>query len=30
MLLWPDGNPEPSRVTGPEYDPTAAENHTIL
>jgi len=29
MLLWPDGNPEASRVTGPEYDPTAAENHMV-
>lgn len=24
MLLWPDGNPEPSKVVGPEIDPTTA------
>jgi acetyl esterase/lipase len=29
LPLWPNGNPEPTRVTGPEIDPTAAENHTV-
>jgi acetyl esterase/lipase len=29
LPLWPNGNPEPSRVTGPEYDPTASEHHTV-
>ncbi len=29
MPLWPNGNPEPTRVTGPEMDPTAAENHMV-
>jgi acetyl esterase/lipase len=29
LPLWPNGNPEPTRVTGPEYDPTASENHTV-
>jgi acetyl esterase/lipase len=29
MLLWPNGNPEPTRVTGPEMDPTTAENHLV-
>ncbi len=29
LPLWPNGNPEPTRVTGPEYDPTAAENHMV-
>lgn len=22
LLLWPNGNPEPSKIVGPEYDPT--------
>lgn len=22
LQLWPDGNPEPSKVTGPEFDPS--------
>ena len=29
MLLWPGGTPEPSHVTGPEGDITAAENHAV-
>ena len=29
MLLWPDGTPEPSHVTGPEGDITAAEHHMV-
>jgi acetyl esterase/lipase len=26
MLLWPNGNPEPSTITGPEIDPTTDAN----
>lgn len=29
MLLWPGGAPEPSHVTGPEGDITAAEHHMV-
>ncbi len=29
MLLWPNGTPEPSHVTGPEGDMTAAEHHMV-
>jgi acetyl esterase/lipase len=29
MLLWPGGTPEPSHVTGPEGDITAAEHHLV-
>jgi acetyl esterase/lipase len=29
MLLWPDGNPEPSKVTGPEIDPTTDANRIV-
>jgi acetyl esterase/lipase len=26
LLLWPNGNPEPSKLTGPEFDPTTDNN----
>ena len=26
ILLWPNGNPEPSKLTGPEIDPTTDAN----
>ena len=26
ILLWPNGNPEPSKLTGPEIDPTTDNN----
>ena len=26
LLLWPNGNPEPSKMTGPEIDPTTDAN----
>ena len=29
LLLWPNGNPEPSRVTGPESDPTTDANRIV-
>ena len=29
MLLWPNGTPEPTRVTEPEGDATAAEHHMV-
>lgn len=29
IMLWPNGTPEPSHVTGPEGDATAAEHHTV-
>jgi len=29
LLLWPNGNPEPSKVTGPEIDPTTAANRMV-
>ena len=29
MLLWPGGAPEPSHLTGPEGDITAAEHHMV-
>lgn len=29
MLLWPNGNPEPSKVTGPEMDPTTDANRIV-
>jgi acetyl esterase/lipase len=29
MLLWPDGNPEPSKLTGPETDPTTDANRIV-
>ena len=29
MFLWPGGTPEPSHVTGPEGDITAAEHHMV-
>jgi acetyl esterase/lipase len=29
MLLWPNGNPEPSKVVGPEIDPTTDANRIV-
>jgi acetyl esterase/lipase len=29
MLLWPKGNPEPSKVVGPEIDPTTAADRMV-
>jgi acetyl esterase/lipase len=29
LLLWPSGNPEPSRVVGPETDPTIDANRIV-
>lgn len=29
LPLWPQGNPEPSRVTGPETDPTTDANRIV-
>ena len=29
MLLWPNGNPEPSTVVGPEIDPTTDANRIV-
>lgn len=29
ILLWPNGNPEPSRVVGPEIDPTTDSNRIV-
>jgi acetyl esterase/lipase len=29
LPLWPNGNPEPTRVTAPEGDTTAAEHHMV-
>jgi acetyl esterase/lipase len=29
MLLWPGGNPEPSKVVGPETDPTTDANRIV-
>jgi acetyl esterase/lipase len=29
VLLWPEGNPEPSKVIGPEVDPTTAANRIV-
>ena len=29
LLLWPNGNPEPSKITGPEIDPTTDANRIV-
>jgi acetyl esterase/lipase len=29
LQLWPNGNPEPSRITGPEIDPTTDANRIV-
>jgi acetyl esterase/lipase len=29
LLLWPNGNPEPSKITGPETDPTTDANRIV-
>lgn len=29
LLLWPKGNPEPSKVVGPEIDPTTEANRMV-
>ncbi len=29
LLLWPNGNPEPSKVVGPEVDPTTDANRIV-
>jgi acetyl esterase/lipase len=29
LLLWPNGNPEPSKVVGPEADPTSDANRIV-
>jgi acetyl esterase/lipase len=29
LLLWPDGTPEPSKMTGPEFDPTTGANRIV-
>src|ERR1700735_5386842 len=29
LLLWPNGNPEPSKVVGPEIDPTTDANRMV-
>ena len=29
MLLWPNGNPEPSKITGPETDPTTDRDRIV-
>jgi acetyl esterase/lipase len=29
LPIWPDGNPEPSKVTGPEFDPTTDANRIV-
>jgi Esterase/lipase len=29
LLLWPNGNPEPSKVVGPEIDPTTNANRIV-
>ena len=29
MFLWPNGNPEPSKVVGPEIDPTTDANRVV-
>jgi len=29
LLLWPNGNPEPSKITGPETDPTTDANRLV-
>jgi acetyl esterase/lipase len=29
LLLWPNGNPEPSKVVGPEVDPTTAADRMV-
>lgn len=29
LLLWPDGNPEPSKISGPEIDPTTDANRMV-
>jgi hypothetical protein len=29
LLLWPNGNPEPSHMPGPEYDPTTDANRIV-
>jgi acetyl esterase/lipase len=29
LPLWPNGNPEPSSITGPEYDPTTDANRIV-
>ena len=29
LPLWPDGNPEPSKVVGPEIDPTTDANRVV-
>ena len=30
LLLWPNGNPEPTKVVGPEIDPTTDKNRMVL
>jgi acetyl esterase/lipase len=29
LPIWPNGNPEPSNITGPEYDPTTDANRIV-
>src|ERR1700685_2323865 len=29
LLFWPNGNPEPSKVVGPEIDPTTDANRIV-
>jgi hypothetical protein len=29
LLLWPNGNPEPLKVVGPEIDPTTDANRIV-
>ena len=29
LQLWPNGNPEPSKITGPEFDPTTDANRIV-
>ena len=29
LELWPNGNPEPSKITGPEFDPTTDANRIV-
>ena len=29
LMLWPNGNPEPSKVSGPEIDPTTDANRIV-
>jgi acetyl esterase/lipase len=30
MLLWPQGNPEPTKVVGPEIDPTTEKTRMVM